>query len=116
MMAGWLLLLAGAGMVGGMVAFRFPRLWLTVTLAGAGTAFAAAVTGLVAAARTPGGGPVWDWQPGMVLGGQAVHLQLDGLSAFFLVLLSVLGAAGTLYSSEYWTDRAHPASAPPGRA
>jgi len=45
-----------------------------------------------------------------------VHLQLDGLSAFFLVLLAVLGGAGTLYASGYWTDAQHPRTAPTGRA
>ena len=81
---GELLLVAGLGLTGGMVVYQSPRAWLAVTLAGAAAAFAAAV-GVLA------GGAVWDWQPGFMLGGEAVHLQLDGLSAFFLVLLAVLG-------------------------
>ncbi|MDR3460286.1 MAG: proton-conducting transporter membrane subunit [Verrucomicrobiae bacterium] len=110
MTPGWLLLLAGAGLAAGIFsAFKSPRLWLVTTLIGAGAAFAAAVLMLAS-------GVTWDWRPGFVIGGEALHLQLDGLSAFFLVLLSVLGGAGTLYSSEYWSDKAHPDSAPAGRA
>jgi len=106
---GELLLVAGLGLTGGMVVYQSPRAWLAVTLAGAAAAFAAAV-GVLA------GGAVWDWQPGFMLGGEAVHLQLDGLSAFFLVLLAVLGGGGSLYASGYCTDAAHPSAAPPGRA
>ena len=110
MTPGWLLLLAGGGLVAGILgAFKSPRVWLGPTLAGAVAALAAAVWMLA-------GGVVWDWQPDFVIGGEALHLRLDGLSAFFLVLLSILGGAGTSYASEYWTDRAHPASAPAGRA
>jgi hydrogenase-4 component B len=109
MTPGCLLLIAGLGMAGGIIAFRSPRAWLPATLAGAVATFAAAVWTLA-------GGLVWDWQPGLLLGGQAVHLRLDALSAFFLVLLSVLGGAGSLYASEYWTDENHPDSAPSGRA
>ncbi|MDD5139773.1 MAG: proton-conducting transporter membrane subunit [Verrucomicrobiales bacterium] len=110
MTPGWLLLIAGVGLVTGIFsAFKSPRAWLAVTLVGAVAAFAAAVWMLAS-------GAVWDWQPDFVIGGEMLHLQLDGISAFFLVLLSVLGGAGTLYSSEYWNDKNHPASAPPGRA
>ena len=110
MTPGWWLLIAGAGLVAGILgAFNSPRLWLAATLTGAGAAFAAAVEMLA-------GGMTWDWRPAFVIGGEALHLQLDGLSAFFLILLAVLGGAGTLYSSGYWSDKAHPDSAPPGRA
>ena len=110
MTPGWLLLIAGAGLVAGIIsAFKSPRVWLVATLTGAVGALIAAVWMLV-------GGVIWDWQPGFVIGGEALHLRLDGISAFFLILLSVLGGAGTLYSSEYWDDKKHPVSAPPGRA
>jgi hydrogenase-4 component B len=110
MTPGWLLLIAGGGLVAGIVsAFKFPRVWLAATLAAAFAAFAAAAWMLAT-------GVVWNWQPDFVLGGEKLHLQLDGISAFFLILLSVLGGAGALYSSEYWSDKNHPASAPPGRA
>ena len=93
MTPGWLLLIAGVGLAAGISAFKSPRGWLAATLVGAVAAFAAAVWMLAS-------GVTWDWQPGFVIGGEELHLRLDGLSAFFLILLSVLGAAGTLYSSE----------------
>jgi hydrogenase-4 component B len=110
MTPGWLLLIAGTGLTAGIFsAFKSPRVWLAATLMGAFAAFAAAVWMLAT-------GVVWDWQSGFALGGEALHLRLDGLSAFFLVLLSVIGGAETLYASEYWPDKNHPASAPIGRA
>ena len=110
MTPGGLLGIAGIGLTAGILgAFKAPRLWLAATLTGAAAAFAAAVWALAT-------GPVWDWQPGFVIGGEALHLRLDGLSAFFLLLLSVLGGAGTLYSAEYWAAPAHPVSAPSARA
>jgi hydrogenase-4 component B len=110
MTPGWLLSIAGAGLAAGIFsAFKLPRVWLAATLSGA-------VAALIAAVWMLAGGATWDWQPGFVIGGEALHLRLDGISAFFLILLSVLGGAGTLYSSGYWDDKKHPASAPPGRA
>jgi hydrogenase-4 component B len=110
MTPGWLLLIAGGGMVAGIFGARKrPGVWLAVTLVGAAAAFTAAAWAL-------GGGAIWNWEPGFVIGGETLHLRLDGLSAFFLILLSVLGGAGTLYASEYWADKEHPASAPAGRA
>ena len=92
MTPGWLLLVAGTGLVAGIFsAFKSPRVWLAATLAGAVAAFAAAVWMLAT-------GAVWDWQPDFVSVANRLHLRLDGLSAFFLVLLSVVGGAGTLYS------------------
>ena len=108
MTPGDLLLISLAGMVGGLLAHRSPRRWLAATLVGAGAALGAAVWTLA-------GGGVWDWQPDFRLGGELVHLHLDGLSALFLALLSVLGAAGSVYAGEYWPDRRHPISAPVGR-
>jgi len=110
MTPGWLLFVSIAGLTAGLAgAFRAPRLWLFATLAGAGAAFAAAVWILTT-------GAAWDWQPVFSLGGEPVHLRLDGLSAFFLALLSVLGGVGSLYQQEYWPDKLHPVSAPSGRA
>lgn len=107
---GWLLFAALVGMVGGIAAaFRFPRLWLAATLTGAGAALAAAVW--VLAANTE-----WVWRSTFLLGGEAIHLRFDALSALFLALLAVLGGAASAYAREYWTDAAHPASAPAGRA
>src|ERR1022692_32391 len=110
MTPGALLLIALAGMVAGLLgAYRAPRLWLLATLAGTIAAFAAAVWILAT-------GATWDWQTDFILGGERLHLRLDGLSAFFLALMSVLGGVGSLYSREYWPDKQHPVSPPAGRA
>jgi hydrogenase-4 component B len=109
MTPGWLLLVAGAGLVAGMgCAFPAPRLWLGATLTAAGAALAAAVWLLA-------GGAAWDWRPDFTLAGEALHLQLDALSAFFLALLCVVGGTGAVYAREYWADTAHPHSARAGR-
>jgi len=105
-----LLATAGIGLVAGMAAaFHAPRLWMAGTLLGAGAAFAAAVESFLAA------GAAWEWQPGFVICGEQVHLRLDALSAFFLALLSLVGAAGAVYAREYWSDAGHPRSAGAGR-
>ena len=106
----WLLFLAFAGLVAGIAtAWHAPRLWLAATTAGAASGLGAGIWILA-------GGGTWDWQSGFILGGEEIHLRLDGLSAFFLALLSLLGGAGSVYSRGYWTDQAHPQSARSGRA
>ncbi|TAK99733.1 MAG: NADH-quinone oxidoreductase subunit H [Verrucomicrobia bacterium] len=95
--------------VGMFSAFRAPRLWLLTSLTGAIAALASAIWILKTGAR-------WDWQSSVAIGGEALHLQLDALSAFFLALLAVLGGVGSLYQRGYWTDKTHPRSAPSGRA
>jgi hydrogenase-4 component B len=106
---GWLLLLAAAGLLAGILCgYKAPRFWLIATIGGCAAALGAAVWVLA-------GGAIWDWQPEFLLGGEPLHLRLDGVSAFFLALLATLGGAATLYSREYWTDVAHPRSAPSGR-
>ena len=110
MTPGHLLLIAAAGIFIALLSARVaPRLWLGATLAGA---FAT----LASAAWVLAGGGEWEWRSDFLLGGEAVHLRLDGLSAFFLALLALLGGAASAYSREYWTDAAHPISAPSGRA
>ena len=104
-----LMLVAAGSMLTGMLSGRAaPRLWLAAMLAGQGAALAAAVSVLA-------GGMVWEWRSAFHVGGESLHLRLDSLSAFFLVLLCVVGGAATVYSREYWTDRAHPRSAGTGR-
>jgi len=104
-----LLTLAAVGLLAGMgMAYRAPRAWLTGTLAGAASALAVAVWVLVT-------GETWEWIGQFLIGGQQPHLRIDGISAFFLALLAVVGAAATAYSREYWPDSAHPVSAPAGR-
>jgi hydrogenase-4 component B len=104
-----LLLAAVAAMVLGLLAGRSsPRLWLAATLAGVTAVLAAAVSVLLA-------GSSWELKSDFLLGGEPLHLRLDGLSAFFLVLLCVIGGAGAVYAGEYWPDTAHPRSARSGR-
>jgi hydrogenase-4 component B len=104
-----LLGIAAAALLLAIVAGRFaPRVWRAATLLGATAAFAAAVLVLA-------GGDEWDWRSALLLGGESLHFRLDALSAFFLVLLCVVGGAGTVYGQEYWADAAHPRSAPAGR-
>jgi len=105
-----LFLVAAAGMFLGILTGRVaPRWWLASTLTGLTAALVAAVSVLI-------GGVSWDWPGlGFCLGGEPLHLQLDSLSAFFMVLLCVVGGAGSVYSCEYWPDKAHPRSARTGR-
>lgn len=89
-------------------AFRAARLWLAFLLVSAVGAFAAGAWVLAA-------GGAWEWWSGFPVGGEALHLRLDGVSALFLVLVATVGGAGAAYAREYWEERAHPASAPAGR-
>lgn len=110
MSTGHLLLAASGAMLIGIGACRLaPRLWLAATLMGVFATLAAAVVVLA-------GGEEWDWRSGFTVGGEAVHLRLDGISAFFLVLLCVVGGAASVYAREYWADEGHPRSARSGRA
>jgi hydrogenase-4 component B len=87
-----------------LAAARAPRLWLGGVLAGAAGGLGAAVLALST-------GFVWEWRSELTIGGEAVHLRLDALSALFLALLSLIGGAGAVYGREYWDGRAHPRSA-----
>jgi len=110
MNASAMLLVAGFGLALGLVAGRVAaRLWLAATLVGCAAALAAAVSVLA-------GGAPFEWRSAARIGGEPLHFSLDGLSALFLALVSVLGGAGALYASEYWPQRAHPRSAGAGRA
>jgi hydrogenase-4 component B len=106
----WLLIGALLGLVVGILTGRFvPRLWLAATLAGV-------LAALGAAAMVLTGGESYEWRSAFTFGGEQVHVRLDGVSAFFLALLAVIGGAGAAYSREYWSDGAHPRSARAGRA
>ena len=109
MTLGLLLLLAFAASAAGVLAgLRWSRTWLALTVSG--TAF-----GLAAAVRALLYGEDWEWQSGFLLGGEPLHLRLDGISALFLVLVAVVGGAGAIYAREYWSEHHYPASAPRGR-
>lgn len=109
MTPGPLIALAVGGFVAGiLLGPRWPRRWLALTLVAAGAGFAAAMLVL-------GGADEWQWRSEFRLGGESVHLRLDGLSALFLVLLYVVSAVGAVYAREYWSDGDYPESAPRGR-
>ena len=103
------LIAAAAGMLASLLAGRASaRLWLGTFLGSAIAAGAAAVWVLA-------GGAEWDWSSTFLIGGEPLHLRLDAISAFFLVLLCVIGGTGAVYGHEYWSDHAHPRSARAGR-
>jgi len=109
MTPGPLLLLAALGALAAVPAgFKAPRLWLVAILVELGAMLAAAILILA-------GGADWDWSHDFTVGGEPLHLRLDGLSALFLALLGVVGGAASVYAGGYWTDEAHPRSAPRGR-
>ena len=109
MTTGSLILLSLLCLLAGIVLGpRWPRLWLALTLAGAMSALGAACVVL-------GGGAAWEWRSAFAVGGEALHLRLDAVSAVFLALLGVVGGAGAVFSAGYWTDSEHPDSAPRGR-
>jgi hydrogenase-4 component B len=85
------------------------RLWLGLTVIGA-------VAGLSAAIMVLRGVADWEWRSAFALGGEAIHLRLDGVSALFFALLSAVGGCGAVYASEYWSEHHYPESAPCGRA
>lgn len=73
--------------------------------------------GLAVAALTvlcADGSTGWEWHSEKPFGGQLPHLRIDALSAMFLMLVAVVGAAGAVYGYEYWGDRDHSASAARG--
>ena len=109
MSADTLLPAAIGAMLAGIPAGWFaPRFWLGATMAGLVAALAAAVTVLA-------GGADLHWPGGFPVGGEMLHLRLDGISALFLALTCVVGGAASVYGREYWTDAAHPRSARTGR-
>lgn len=109
MTPGALLSLAAASLVAGIASGpRFSRAWLAFTLTGA-------VAGLTAALAVLLGATDWEWQSAFALGGEFVHMRLDGVSALFLALLSVVGGTGAVYAREYWSEKHYPDSAPRGR-
>ncbi|MBE2214727.1 MAG: NADH-quinone oxidoreductase subunit H [Opitutaceae bacterium] len=109
MIVGPCIALAALGLAGGIVGGRrWPRVWLALTLM-------AATGGLGAALVLLAGGADWVWRSALPVGGEVIHLRLDGVSAVFLALMSVVGGAGAVYSREYWSDREQRRSAGRGR-
>src|SRR5450759_414022 len=109
MTMGLLVSAAATILIVGILAGRAaPRVWLAATLAGV-------AAGLASAIRVLSGGGEWEWWSAFRVGGELLHLRLDGISALFLALLCVIAGAGALYASEYWTDASHPSTARAGR-
>jgi hydrogenase-4 component B len=109
MMAGMLLPVALLGLATGIVTGpRWPRLWLTLMLASTAAA-------LLAAAAVLLGAPEWEWRSAFPIAGEPLHLRLDGLSAFFLALLAVVGGTGSAYAHGYWSGEAQRKLAARGR-
>ncbi len=105
-----LLAISGAAtLLGLLLAARVPKGWLASVLVGGAAAVGAAAIALTT-------GEAWDLRAPIRVGGEAVHLRLDAVSALFLALLGVVGGLGALYGSEYWSERGHPRSARRGRA
>ncbi len=110
MTPGPLLLFAfGALAAGVVVGVRMSRIWLALTVAGG-------IVGLSAALMVLLGSSDWEWRNTSSLGGESLHLRLDGVSALFLLLLCVVGGAGAIYAREYWSEHHYPDSARRGRA
>jgi hydrogenase-4 component B len=109
MMLSSILSLAAGALVLSLIGARCaPRWWLMPVLTG--TAAAATASGWVLIS-----GVAWEWRSALSLGGETLHLRLDGISALFLALVAVVGGAGAVYAMEYWRDADHPVSAPAGR-
>ena len=109
MTVGVLLALGGCFIILALIgAFRAPRCWLAALLA-------SALAGVGASAWVLYTGNSWEWRSAFLVGGDTVHLRLDGVSALFLALVAVVGGAAGAYSREYWADAAHSRSAPRGR-
>jgi hydrogenase-4 component B len=95
-------------LAGLFTSYAAPRWWIVFILT-------AATCASIAAAMVLYGPPAWEWRCEHTLGGEQIFMRLDEISAFFLLLLCVVGAAGAVYSRTYWPQKAHPRSARQGR-
>ena len=104
-----LLMIALSGTLLGILTGKLaPRLWLACNVVGL-------LAGAVAAGITLSSGQIWEWHSVLRIGGEQIHLRLDGLSAYFAMLVCVAGGAISVYSLEYWSDAERPRSAKAGR-
>ena len=109
MNTGLLLTLAATCLALGIIVARVSATaWLVTTVTGV-------TAGLASAVRVLAGDGAWEWRNALRVGGEALHLRLDAISALFLALLCVVAGAGAVYASEYWSDAEHPRSAGAGR-
>jgi len=82
--------------------------WASILSIGCITLFAFAISILLENSDWQCFGPVF-------AGGQKIHVLIDGVSAWFLGLITFVGCAGAWYSLDYWTAKQHPESAVRGR-
>ena len=96
-----LLVAIGILLLGAFLALLAGRHPVAATAAGAGSALAGCAVGLVPALRDLLSGGVesrqWPWQ----VPGGAFHVQLDVLSAFFLVPIFLLAGVAAVYGADY---------------
>lgn len=102
------LILGGLALLGGATLARRPHWWLAATMTGLTALGLSALAALA-------GGEAWAWPGGVDGSGWSALVRLDGLSAFFLLLVAGVGGAATVYAREYWAEREHPVSAGVGR-
>src|SRR5690349_16828241 len=101
--------LAADGLIGGILLGLCLRCtWPARSLVGT-------VPMMIAAVCVLTGADVWEWRSDFPVGGEALHMRLDAISALFLALLSLIGATGAIYAREYWPDAQYPKSAARGR-
>ena len=90
------MMLAGAFLA--LLAWRRP---VMATAVGAGGAVAGCVLGLVMAVRFLLAGLVESWRCSWSVPGGEFHVQVDALSAFFLIPIFLLGAVTAVYGADY---------------
>jgi hydrogenase-4 component B len=84
---------------------------LAIVLPGRATAFLSVVAGAVvgvAGISVLFGAPSSELLASWAVPGGSLHLEIDPLTAFFLVPIGVLGALGAVYATRYWADADHP--------
>ncbi len=84
---------------------------LAIVLPGRATAFLSVLAGAVvcfAGGSVLYGAPASEILAAWSVPGGSLHLEVDPLTAFFLVPIGVLGALGPVYATRYWADADHP--------
>jgi len=94
--------------ISSLVGTRFERIASYLTFAGG---MLVSFAGLMFLAN----GRNFEWFSRFPLGGQFIHIWIDGVNAWFLVLVGAIGAIGAIYASEYWSHKLKPDSSRRGR-
>lgn len=101
----WAAGLAGASGIPGLF---FPGNSCRGQWIAAGMALAASGLGMAGSLAVLGGGDSAGVRLPWVLSGTALELELDGLSAFFLLPIFLMEGLGSLYGLSYWRQAEHP--------